>query len=265
MTSPLEPQALENSIDFAVVCHSNMLTIASQEVIYFASCGHYTENLEDLELSGLTCPECGEEYFLDIGEGDYFYIECPIPHVLNHGNIHNGVPSWPPDIEDEEDICRNTMCTIVSEEAIYFAEHETYTENLEDLGLGESVCPECKDTYLMQVYDEGFSFRVECPLPSDPNHGNIDNGVASWWEEQGSFQEACRANMRTIASQEVIYFACNDRYTENLQDLGLSGVVCPAFGETYILLVQEYDEFYLACPLHGWANHGNIDNGVASW
>ncbi|MEA3267097.1 MAG: prepilin-type N-terminal cleavage/methylation domain-containing protein, partial [Candidatus Fermentibacteria bacterium] len=40
-------------------------------------------------------------------------------------------------------------------------------------------------------------------------------------------RNACRANMRTIVGQEVIYFAGNHTFTGNLADLGMSGVICP--------------------------------------
>ena len=72
-------------------------------------------------------------------------------------------------------------------------------------------------------------------------------------------RNACRANMRTIASQNTIYFAQHNEYTDNLNDLDMSGVVCPA-GGSYRMTVDEY-EFSITCP----NGHGSIDNGIASW
>lgn len=70
----------------------------------------------------------------------------------------------------------------------------------------------------------------------------------------------CRANMRTIASQEVIYFAQNGHYASDLDDLGLGTIRCPAHGE-YIITLDDEVSFTVACP----GDHGNINNGIASW
>jgi len=160
--------------------------------------------------------------------------------------------------------CQTGMIAIASQEAIYFAENGTYTENLEDLGRGGMSCPACGTAYILQVYNEGESFRVDCPLTYVPNHGYIHNGQASWTPGAGDPQQECRANMRTIASQEVIYFAEHSKYTEDMKELGLGGIVCPGCRDPYILQVSE-DEIFVGCPLQGWANHGNVNNGVPSW
>jgi len=81
-------------------------------------------------------------------------------------------------------------------------------------------------------------------------------------------RNACRANMRTIASQEVIYFATAGVYSNALTDLGISGVVCPGTQEPHQLDVadlgsQPSASFTITC-LDG-PSHGNIDNGIASW
>lgn len=80
-------------------CRSNMRTIASQEAIYFAGNGTYTENLVDMNLSGVICP-AGVNYSVSVGAvlggdpGTSFTIECPTPAVPVHGNIDNGIASW---------------------------------------------------------------------------------------------------------------------------------------------------------------------------
>ena len=81
-------------------------------------------------------------------------------------------------------------------------------------------------------------------------------------------RNACRANMRTIASQEVIFFAANGVYTDALDDLGLGGVVCPGTPAAHTLSVgaiggSASQSFTIVCP--NTPSHGNIDNGVASW
>ena len=73
-------------------------------------------------------------------------------------------------------------------------------------------------------------------------------------------RNACRANMRTIASQEVIYFAEHETYVANLASIEMAGVLCPA-SAAYILGVPTSDEFNISCP----TGHGEILNGVASW
>ena len=71
---------------------------------------------------------------------------------------------------------------------------------------------------------------------------------------------ACRANMRTLASQEVIYFAEHDCYTESLAELGMSGIVCSECSQSYRITVRG-DDLTIECP----CGHGSIENGRASW
>jgi type IV pilus assembly protein PilA len=77
-------------------------------------------------------------------------------------------------------------------------------------------------------------------------------------------RNACRANMRTIASQEVIYFAEHSEYTTDMGATGLnmSGVRCPTPG-VYTFVNTTSEIFNIQCP--GAGTHGNIANGVASW
>ena len=82
-------------------------------------------------------------------------------------------------------------------------------------------------------------------------------------------RNACRGNMRTIASQEVIFFATNGSYTNLLADLNLTGVVCPGSKTPHTITVvalylDPSASFTIACP-QASPNHGNINNGVASW
>lgn len=80
-------------------------------------------------------------------------------------------------------------------------------------------------------------------------------------------RNACRANMRTIAAQEVIYFASNREYTGSLADLNLAGVQCPAPASYTISTGMAFgttdpnSSFTISCP----TGHGSIDNGLASW
>lgn len=71
---------------------------------------------------------------------------------------------------------------------------------------------------------------------------------------------ACRANMRTISSQQVIYYAHNHRYASTLRELDLDGVRCPSGGAFYVF--GDRDEYTVRCNTPG---HGEIVNGNASW
>lgn len=75
-------------------------------------------------------------------------------------------------------------------------------------------------------------------------------------------RNACRANMRTIASQEVIYFANSETYTNDLGAIEMTGVTCPT-GAAYNLAVPTSDQFNIFCT--NATSHGSIINGVASW
>jgi len=82
-------------------------------------------------------------------------------------------------------------------------------------------------------------------------------------------RNACRANMRTIASQEVIYFARTGMYTDQLSELNIEGVVCPGCNTPHTIAVvalylDPSASFTITCP-QASPSHGQIDNGVASW
>ena len=119
------------------------------------------------------------------------------------------------------------------------------------------VCPECEAPYDLRGNEENCA--ITCPMPVLPNHGQVVNGECSWIEDV----DLCRANMRTIAGQAVIYFAGHNCYPNSLEEIGMSGVVCPTCLEEYELIGTE-TEFYVSCPMP-IQNHGFIDDGVASW
>ena len=84
-------------------------------------------------------------------------------------------------------------------------------------------------------------------------------------------RNACRANLRTIASQEVIYFASNLNQYGSLVDIDMTGVRCPTAGSGTAYTVTlaanptgvPNTSITITCP--ATPSHGNIDNGVASW
>ena len=187
LTAPALPTGMsgENSFDTNTrQCHTNMRTLAGQAVIFYAENSRYPRDQEEMGMSGIVCPECGEEYEI-IGGGDHFYIECPLPFSPNHGNIDDGVPSWPEEPqtpEEEQNACRANMRTIASQAAIFFATHDRYPRDQEEMGMSGIVCPTCGQEYELIGGDDYF--YVECPLPFSPDHGNIDNGVASWHDPE---------------------------------------------------------------------------------
>lgn len=73
-------------------------------------------------------------------------------------------------------------------------------------------------------------------------------------------QNACRANMRTLASQQSIFFSDNDFYASTLDDLGIPNLSCPSgtISDGYEISGNE-EEFRITCPL----GHGYIDNNQA--
>ncbi len=82
-------------------------------------------------------------------------------------------------------------------------------------------------------------------------------------------RNACRANMRTLASQEVIHFAQSGIYTASKAVLGMTGVTCPSGGAADITLAVgpiggvAAQSFSVTCTRA--PSHGNINNGIASW
>ncbi|MFA5375941.1 MAG: hypothetical protein WC455_09380 [Dehalococcoidia bacterium] len=84
----------------------------------------------------------------------------------------------------------------------------------------------------------------------------------NWGETALNQKLICRANMRTIASEELIYFAQHGRrYAESMADLGLADMKCPAHG-SYVITVENNSTFFtVACP----GDHGSIANGITSW
>ncbi len=250
-------KGLDNSVD---ECRTIMMIISSQAVIFYACNGTYPNTLEELDLAGIVCPGCGLPHQM-VGTDTDFFVTCPIPSLPNHGSMLNGVSSWNQTFVDE---CRATMRTIASQCVIFYAINGTYPADMEELGepYSEMTCPECGEHYNLKGDTEHFA--LDCPLPPVISHGSIVDGIVSWIGEPGNGQDACRANMRTIASQCVIFYALNSRYPKTLEEMGMAGVVCPGCCLDYQLIGTETD-FYIGCPLPSDPSHGFIDNGISSW
>lgn len=189
VTAPALPEGQKGGNDpgYAEACHQNMRTIASQCVIYYAMNGTYPENLCDLgtPYGSLMCPEC-QSLYIYLGDQNTFTIACPLPSNPTHGYIIDGIASWPP-TQGGARQCRSNMRTIASACVIFFAQHSSYPETLDELGppFDRLTCYDCGLPYVYYSYDyppAGECFFIGCPLPSDPNHGDIRNGIASWVE-----------------------------------------------------------------------------------
>lgn len=256
--SPTEPDLLQSQRDNAEACHDLMQFICSEQAIFYAENGWYASSLEELELSGLTCPECELEYILE-GDTKTFAIHCPLPSDPTHGSVIDGVATWPPDPGNFQSLCRANIRTLASQCVIFFVNNSRYPETLEEMGMGSYTCPECGEPYIYYTYENGYAFFMGCSLLPSPGHGFIDNGVASW-HESGD----CCANMTTIASQCVLFFAGHSRYPESLEEIGMASVTCPECGNPYIYY-GDSKAFYVECGLPTDPNHGYIDNGVPSW
>jgi len=193
ITSPATPELLnsENYLDTHVAeCRANMRAIAGQAVIFFANnANRYPEDLEEMGMAGYMCPACSSTYIYaayfneETQEPEYF-LSCPQPSDPNHGFIDNGIPSWSggqnPDPAQWENFCRNSMMLIWSQAVMFFANNGRFPDNQEELGLAGLTCPACGQEYIL--IGSKTEFYVACPMPTDPNHGNIDFGVPSWQE-----------------------------------------------------------------------------------
>ncbi len=197
ITSPATPDLLnsENNLDTHVAeCQNNMTTIACTIVGFYAYYNRYPDDLEEIGMSTYVCPACSSTYIYsssfneETQESEYF-LSCPLPSDPNHGFVDNGLSSWSgeqnPPPEQWEDFCRNSMSTIASQAVMFFANNgNRYPDDLEELGMANYLCPACNSPY---IYSSSFNeetqeseYSLSCPLPSDPNHGNIENGVPSW-------------------------------------------------------------------------------------
>ncbi|MCK5133040.1 MAG: prepilin-type N-terminal cleavage/methylation domain-containing protein [Candidatus Sabulitectum sp.] len=85
-------------------------------------------------------------------------------------------------------------------------------------------------------------------------------------------RNACRANMRSLATQEMMWMADHQtQYTASLTALGFPGLSCPSGGATgadYTISSANTTageiSYIITCPTEP-SSHGNINNGMASW
>ncbi len=76
-----------------------------------------------------------------------------------------------------------------------------------------------------------------------------------------SSRMACRANLRTLASQQMIYFAENDSFSSSVSELGFGDLGCPENDEQYIITAEGDLHFSIICP----CGHGGVIDGEQNW
>ncbi|OPL17599.1 MAG: hypothetical protein AVO35_09210 [Candidatus Aegiribacteria sp. MLS_C] len=240
--------------------------------------GRYPDSLEELasvdpRLPDLVCPSCSLAYEWDTDGFEGYLLGCPLPEDPDHGYVKDGVPYWPPDPSAWPGICHGNMTTLAAGLAQYFGMYNLYPAELEGLvaeGILDElpVCPECGGYYLYKT-DCQTTYTVECPLPSDPNHGWITDGECSWPPDTSGCTEACRSNMCCLATAMAMYYGKENRYPEELRDLGASGIMenwyipCPACGRIYNYWTDAEGQTYaIYCPLPWDPGHGSVYDGM---
>ncbi len=85
------------------------------------------------------------------------------------------IVSWrdPPSYE-----CHDNMMSLLIAQGYFYSEHGRYTNSIEELGQSYRKCPECNYSYI--VTGSETDYTISCPLPQDPDHGNIIDGIPSW-------------------------------------------------------------------------------------
>ena len=180
---------------------------------------------------------------------------------------------------DDRDICRQQMAIIWEAEQQYFLSEGAYC-TLSELGAAgyledseDCYCPD-PETGVMycitidNTHDAGY-FEIECIWG---RHGSIVDGTASWEDSPAGvaapIAEACRAQMRTMATAESMYFARFDGYSDPAGFVS-SGVLpeagslrCPESGSSYsFTLTFDPASYRVQCD----CGHGYIADGAASW
>ncbi|MBN2586797.1 MAG: hypothetical protein JXA64_04485 [Candidatus Fermentibacteraceae bacterium] len=173
------------------VCHGNMIGMSMAIAMFFGQNDRYPENLDELVNQGLIpqqpfCPACSSLYIYSTDGQNTYTIVCPLPVDPNHGWITDGECSWPPDTSGCTDFCHSNMCCLASAMAMYYGRYNRYPEELSLLGTSGTMenwdrpCPACGRIYHYWTDEEGQIYLIQCPLPWDPGHGSVYDGMISW-------------------------------------------------------------------------------------
>ncbi|RKZ08077.1 hypothetical protein DRQ25_09975 [Candidatus Fermentibacteria bacterium] len=169
------------------------------------------------------------------------------------------------------------MVSLASACAIYFGTYNRYPEELSELGTTgiyenwDNPCPGCGELYNYST-DLYVTYTIQCPMPTDPDHGYVIDGVCSWPPDTSGCQDACRSNMMSLFSGCAMFYGYENRYPVHLKELGISGVmenwdlVCPSCGELYAYYSDPAcTTCVIQCPLPNDPGHGFIEDGCISW
>ena len=268
----------------AMICHENMRVLANACSMFYGMHNRYPEALRELEdidpgLCTLSCPSCELPYLyeMDPQEDDYV-ITCPDPVDPNHGYVKNGVFNWPPDPPGWPSYCHGNMMSLATGLSMYFGINNFYPEDLRELGIAgimddwDRRCPACGELYDYNRDGSGENYELNCPMPADPNHGQVINGEASWPPDTSGFTDACRSNLCCLATGMSMFYGMFNRYPDELRELGEEGIMgnwyvpCPGCGEIYDYFTDSTGQTYsIICPMPGLLKHGSIVDGMSSW
>ena len=268
----------------AEVCHDNMGNLSTAIHMFFGMNNRYPDSIGELEmidpkLCSLKCPSCSMLYLYDLSSsGEVWTVTCPLPVKPNHSNVVNGVSSWPPDPSEWSSICHSNMRSLASACAMFYGSENRYPDELRELGTSgiyenwDRPCPGCGELYFYDTNSIGDTYSIHCPMPVDPNHGYVIDGICYWPQDTTGSQNTCRHNMMGLASGFAMFYGSYNRYPEELSELGTSGIMgnwdvpCPACGEIYHYSTDPNGQTYLIqCPLPWDPGHGSIVDGIISW
>jgi len=175
------------------MCHDNMTYLASACAMFYGMENRYPEELSELGTSGIyedwdnPCPACGKLYqYTTNAIGDTYSIFCPMPTDPTHGYVIDGIRSWTPGSGGGIEGCRSNMMSLASGCAMFYGSENRFPIHLKELGISgvmenwDLVCPDCGELYSYSSDPTGQTFLLQCPLPNDPGHGFIEDGVISW-------------------------------------------------------------------------------------
>ena len=176
--------------EYTEICHEHLVSLGVAQSMHYGMYNEYADNIEDLQqffsipVDSIHCPVNGE-YIFTVDDENYC-IACPSNVIPSHGNILNGVVSWPPDPSEYLEYCQSNMMSLTTACSMYYGIYNRFPEKLCDLGISgvmdnwDLMCPACSLLYIYETDVSGQTFTIHCPLPTDPNHGSVVDGIPSW-------------------------------------------------------------------------------------
>ena len=87
----------------------------------------------------------------------------------------------------EEVSCRSNLRSLGSAEAMFYGAENRYGTIAEIVSscvmsnADQLTCPTCNRGYSATILDDGESYRISCPRYGSENHGEIEDGIVSWY------------------------------------------------------------------------------------